>query len=99
MGMPKGSDVVQSAMKALNQEGIRVPIYRSNEWRINAQIEEKEGKKKSWYKRGSFSSVIFVPATPESTLKKALDKDVKESGLKIKAGVNIKRILQRIKPI
>ena len=46
--------------------------------------------------------MVFVPATPGSTLKRALNEDIKKSGLKIKVvektGVIMKRILQRSDP-
>ena len=43
-----------------------------------------------------------MPATPESSLKRSLDEDVKKSGLRIriveKSGMSVKRVLQRSDP-
>ena len=59
-------------------------------------------KKKNWCKKDGCSSVIFVPATPKSELKKKLEEDVKASGLSIKiiekAGTSLKKTLQRSDP-
>ena len=44
----------------------------------------KESKKKTWYKKGGYKSVIFVPCTPDSELMKRMDKKIKESGIEIK---------------
>ncbi|KAK3733048.1 hypothetical protein QZH41_008875 [Actinostola sp. cb2023] len=52
--------------------------------RIYVFMKEKKEKKRSWYKRGGYKSVIFVPATPDSQLKKELEQDINESGVKIK---------------
>ena len=95
-------EIVQCALHAykmiqtLDQTGVK-PMYRPKEWR-----KEKEGKRRSWYRKGNYSSVIFVPATPESSLKRLLDEDVKKSGLRIriveKSGMSVKRVLQRSDP-
>ena len=82
-------EIVQSALhtykmiQTLDQTGVK-PIYRPKEWRQNEKRKEKEEKRRSWYRKGNYSSVIFVPATPESSLKRSLDEDVKKSGLKIR---------------
>ena len=59
-------------------------------------------KKVNWYKKGHFSSVIFVPVTPDSRLKRMLEADVRKTDVKIKvvekSEVNIKRVLQRSNP-
>ena len=73
-------------------------MYRSKEWRKVERRKEKQKKKISWYKKGGYSSVIFIPATPQSTLKRALNEDIKASGLKIKiiekTGISMKSIGQ-----
>ncbi|XP_044170062.1 uncharacterized protein LOC122954094 [Acropora millepora] len=82
-------EVVQSALHAykkiqtLDQTGVK-PMYRPKEWRQNERRKEKEEKRRSWYRKGNYSSVIFVPATPGSSLKRLLDEDVKKSGLRIR---------------
>ena len=74
----------------------------SRKRRQNERRKEKEEKRRSWYRKGNYSSVIFVPATPESSLKRSLDEDVKKSGLRIriveKSGMSVKRVLQRSDP-
>lgn len=73
-------EVVRSAIDAyrrilaMDQQGIR-PFYREKEWKKAERESEKKKKKRTWYKAGNkiFSSVIFVPATPESELKKTLN--------------------------
>ena len=78
------------------------PIYRPKEWRQNERRKEKGERRRSWYRKGNYSSVIFVPAPPESSLKRSLDEDVKKSGLRIriveKSGMSVKRVLQRSDP-
>ena len=64
--------------------------------------KRRKRKRTSWYRKGNYSSVIFVPATPASSLKRSLDEDVKKSDLRIriveKSGMSMKRVLQRSDP-
>ena len=55
-----------------------------NEWKMAERMERKEEKNKSWYKRGGYESVIFVPCTQDSELLKKLQKNIDKSSLKIK---------------
>ena len=59
-------------------------------------------KKNDWYKRGGNEVVIFVPATLNSQLQRIYQKQIKRQGFKIKvvekAGIAIKRLLQRSDP-
>ena len=88
-------------IQELDQTGVK-PMYRPKEWRQNERRKEKEEKRRSWYRKGNYSSVIFVPATPESSLKRSLNEDVKKSGLRIRivetSGMGVKRVLQRSDP-
>ena len=88
-------------IQTLDQTGVK-PMYRPKEWRQNERRKEKEEKRRSWYRKGNYSCVIFVPATPGSSLKRLLDEDVKKSGLRIriveKSGMSVKRVLQRSDP-
>ncbi|KXJ14577.1 hypothetical protein AC249_AIPGENE4819 [Exaiptasia diaphana] len=67
-------DVVKSALNAyrrilaLDQQGLR-PMYKPKEWKKAERDEKKREKRTSWYKRGIYSSVIFIPATPNSEKK------------------------------
>ena len=51
--------------------------------------------KKDWYKEGDYDSVMVIPATPGSALKKRYDQIVRGEGLKIrvveKAGISIRK--------
>ena len=100
-------EVVSSALKAykvmlMKDQAGEKPMYRPKEWMRKEREQQKHLKKKTWYKKGGDDSVIFVPATPNSALKKSLEKDVKDSGIKIKivekSGESIKRMLQRSDP-
>ena len=53
-------------------------------WKREERREMKAAKKKNWYKKGGYKSVIFVPATPESELMKRFNKVVSASGIEIK---------------
>ena len=52
------------------QEAGRGPINRPRNWQEAARRKEKTQKKNSWYKTGGYSTVIFCPYTPGSTLAK-----------------------------
>ena len=99
--------VMQSAMKAYrkikekSELGIR-PINRLRSWRRHEREEEKQRKKRSWYKEGGFDSVLFVPCTPNSRLKKLYQREIASSGFRIKVvertGVTLKQKLQVSNP-
>ena len=83
------AEVVKSALKAyrklldLDEQGTQ-PLYRPRNWeRVNRQNERRK-KKTNWFKRRGDLSVVFVPATPGSELKKSYEKCIKESDLGIK---------------
>ena len=100
-------DVVKSALNAYrklcekDQQGER-PMYRQKDWRRLEREKEKREKKRTWYKKGGYDSVVFVPGTPRSELRKILEEDVKNSGIKIKvvetSGSSMKKLLQRSDP-
>ena len=63
------------------------PIYRSREYKREERKEEKENKNKDWYKgKGGkqYESVIFIPATPNSSLKNEVEKIAIKTGIKVK---------------
>ena len=101
------AEVVKSALKAyrniinLDSQG-RQPLYRPKDWKRKERQEERRNKKVNWYKKGGNLSVIFVPATPTSELRKRYEKVVKETGLGIrvveKSGRMMKSIVQRNNP-
>ena len=100
-------EVLNSALKAYDKlreaevKGER-PLYRPKNWEAPEREKERRKKKRNWYKRGGYESVIFVPATPKSTLRKEYEEEVKNSGLKVRiveqAGTSIKRKMQRSNP-
>ena len=64
--------------------------------------QEKSNKRKTWYSKGGYESVIFVPATPLSQLQKSFQNEIDRSDIRIrvveKAGNSIKSMFQRSDP-
>ena len=92
------------AFKTIKQQaviGIR-PINRPREWMRPERRLESQKKKKNWYKRCGFESVIFVPPTPNGELKKMYQYRIKQSGFMIKVtektGTKLKHLVQRTNP-
>ena len=77
-------------------------IAHCRDWNKFERRQQKEQKKKDWYKEDGYDSVVFIPATPGSALKKSYDQIVRDEGLKIrvveKAGISLRRKLQRSNP-
>ena len=100
-------EVMDSAIKAYlkivehDRNGVK-PMYRPKGYQLEERKESKRKKKKTWYAKGGYESVIFAPATPNSSLKKNYEKAIKETPLKIKvveqSGTQLKRILQTSNP-
>jgi len=100
-------EIVNSAMKAYNKiveedcKGLK-PMYRPRNFQESERKEGKKRKKKSWYEKGGYKSVIFIPSTPQSILKKRYEEEIKKTDIQIKvieqAGTPLKRILQRSNP-
>lgn len=100
-------EVATSAVKAYKkileevEDGNR-PLYRPKGYETAERKEAKAKKKKEWYTKGGFESVIFVPATPNSTIKKSYEAVMKETTFKMKivekSGTQLKRILQVSNP-
>ena len=99
--------VVESALNAYetiksdDDIGLR-PMYRPKNWNRLSRAKEKKVKKRNWYSKGGFKSVIFVPCTPASDLKKRYQWQIQRSGLKIRvverAGRSLKSQLQKSNP-
>ena len=99
--------VVKSAINAYEQlreqerNNVR-PLYRAREWNRKEREQQKAKKKRDWYKKGGYDSVIFLPSTPASSLTKKCQDVVEESRLKIRvvetAGTTLKAQLQRSNP-
>ena len=79
------------------------PMYRDKSWNKDVREIEKRRKKGGWFKKGGNESVIFIPTTPGSTLKKKYQAIIKKSKMKIKvverAGTTLKQHLQRSNPL
>ena len=100
-------NVAKSALHALEtirekeRLGIR-PVNRLKTWRRPERAARKVEKKKGWYKDGGFDSVLFVPSTPQSQLKRSYQKEIARSGLRIKvverSGITLKSKLQVSNP-
>ena len=54
-------------MVTAQEEGLR-PINRSRSWNQGEREEKKWRKQATWYKQGGYTTVIFCPYTPNSTL-------------------------------
>ena len=82
------------------REGI--PMYRNKDYRRNERRKERLIKMKNWYKKGNYEAVMFIPATPNSVLKKEMQTYVNNSGTKVKiterSGTKIGNLLQRNEP-
>ena len=96
--------VLKSALKAYDnikqkeQSGIR-PMYRKKTWRPHERRKEKLEKKRNWYTKGNYEAVMFLPATPNSELKKLYVEEIEKRGIRIKivekSGTKIKNLFQR----
>ena len=103
------AQVVRSALKAYDemvskdQRG-EEPLYRPRDWKRVERAEERRAKKGEWFKgSGSkYETVIFVPATPGSELKKRYMETIEKAEARIAVaevpGKSIQRRLQRSDP-
>ena len=91
-----------NSIKAEVERGIR-PMYRSREWKKAERRKSKISKKKTWYQKGGNEAVLFVPATPRSTLANLYKSKAKENGISIKivekSGTKIRNRLQVNDPL
>lgn len=64
--------------------------------------QKRREKRESWYRKGGFNTVIFVPATSASELKNRYMEEAKGAIFKVtvveQSGVTLNRILQRSDP-
>ena len=77
-------------------------IYRRREWRRNERRQEREKRKKNWFCKGGYKSVMFITATPNSELRRKLQAGISKTDIKIKviekSGKKVVRHLQRNNP-
>ena len=101
--------VVQAAVTAYNNQVKRdeageVPLYRPREWKMSDRVKKKRRKKSGWFKgrKGQNESVVFVPATPSSVLKRRYLHAIQISGINIAVvevpGRSLKKRVQRSDP-
>ena len=84
------SIVVHSALKAYDtikqkdRDGIE-PLHRPKHWKQEEREQKKINKKENWYRTSNSNakSVMFVPCTPGSTLKKKYEDILKQSNIEI----------------
>ena len=78
------------------------PMYRGKFWKQKERQIEKSEKKKNWYSKGGYQTVLFVDATPKQKMAKEIQKVLKECNLKIKviekSGDSLKNKLVRSNP-
>ena len=97
-------EILKSAMYAYEviENNTDRPKYRGKEWYTPEKRKETENKKRNWYRKGNYESVIFIPTTPRSELKKLLEEEIQETELRIKVvekpGIKVKKILQKNDP-
>ena len=60
------------------------PVYRARKWREEERREKKKRAVDTWFTKGGFESMIFVPATPGMELKKKIQKEMDEMNMKVK---------------
>ena len=99
--------VTNSALKAYKEiirkdKAGEEPIYRDKYWnREDRNKKKREKKNGAWYKNKGAESVLFIPATPKSELKKRIEQKIKDKNFKIKivekGGQTIKSLLTRQK--
>ena len=100
-------DVTRSAVNAYqtlmeNEANHIRPIYRPKDWHKEERMEQKERKRREWYKQGGFDTVLFIPTTPGGKLKHMYEKEIRQSGIRMKVvertGRTLKSQLQTSNP-
>ena len=100
-------DVARSAINAYekirdNEEQDIRPMHRPKGWCKAERLEAKERRKRSWYRRGGFDSVLFVPSTKDGKLKQMYQHAIRKSGFRMKvverSGRTLKSQLQTSNP-
>ena len=101
------TEVWKSALKAYREikrkdQEKEQPMYRNKKWKRNERERNRRTKKEGWYKKGGYKSIIFVPATPGSELKKKYECILRgtELGIKVieRTGTKLKHMIQRTNP-
>ena len=101
--------VVEGAVAAYKRQIQRdkageVPLYRPRGWHVEERVRKKRSKRSEWFrgKRGQHESVIFIPATPGSVLKRRYLQVIWNSGISLAVvevpGHSLKKRIQRSDP-
>ena len=82
-------EVVKSALKAMKnlirkEENNERPVHRPKGWRKKERMIERREKKANWFKKGGNETVVFIPATKGSELKRCFQEIIERSKVKIK---------------
>ncbi len=90
----------QAYTKICGDEG--KPTHRSKAENTPMRRSETKKKRRNWYRKGGYESVLFLPATPRSELKKLVEEEIGRTNCKIKvverSGKKVKRLLQKNDP-
>ena len=69
-GQELRTEVVRSALNAYNRfieldASGEKPLYRPRDWRQLERAQERRRRRETWYRKGGFNTVIFVPSVYE----------------------------------
>ena len=97
-------DVINAANNAYKKIKQKVEkgerkLHRPKDWKRTERKLVSRAKKNNWYKKGDSETMIFVPYTESSKLKKMYQNEIKKSNCKIKvvekSGRTLKSILKK----
>ena len=57
------------------------PLYRPRGYQKMERYLKKKSSKREWFRKGGYDSFMMIPATPNSELKKMIQKRLKDLGL------------------
>ncbi|PFX11460.1 hypothetical protein AWC38_SpisGene24796, partial [Stylophora pistillata] len=82
-------EVVRSALAAYNRlveldANGEKPLHRPREWKAHERARERKKRRDNWFRKGGYETVIFVPATPGSQIKRRYMREIKATESKIK---------------
>ena len=103
------TQVVRSALNAYDKmvekdANGEEPMYRPRSWKRVERAKNRRAKMSEWFKGGGQGNetVIFVPATPDSELKRRYQKVITAAKVKVAVaevpGASLKRRLQKSDP-
>ena len=106
-GQAYRADILNAALNAYDvicekdHAGVE-PRYRPKDWKREEREVKKRQRKESWFRDGGAETVIFVPNTPHSELKRRYVNEIRKAGLRVNVvegvGKSIKSMLQRSDP-